>query len=164
MHVEAGTPGERVGLLFFVFHVVPALCAEVSLFFSLVVSSIYCIQEKRLRAKQLDSFDLKGPSLDKLDFLVGRFVLFGFLAMGLAVVSGAVWAVSKNFRLLTGDFAQWASLAAWLLLAFVLQVRRSSAWSARRVARFTVGLATIYFAGLILVVLSGHGVLHVFGR
>ena len=163
MHVDQAQLGERVGLLFFVFHVIPALCAEVCLFFSFVASSIYCIQEKRLRAKKLDSFDLKGPSLDRLDFLVGRFVLFGFLAMGLAVISGAVWAVSRNLLLLTGDFSQWASLAAWILLGLVLQVRHSSAWSSRRVARFTVGMSALYFFGLILVVFSGRGVLHVFG-
>lgn len=165
MHLSVDTEGaSHTHPLILLLHIVPALCAEVTLFFAFVVSAAYLGQERRIRQKSMDAFSLRGPSLERLDFLQGRFVLIGFIAMSFAVLSGVLWGVSQQRALSWGDFSQWASLLAWGLLGVILFLRHRIAWSARRLARITAITAGLYFIGLILVVLLGGGVLHAFGR
>lgn len=131
-------------------HVVPLLVAAGSLFFAFTVSTVFLIQDRRLKLKHPQVALPSGPSLDNLDRLTQRFVLWGFMAMSVAMISGSVWAVSRGRRLLTDDLYQWQALMAWIFLAAVALARATGGWPKRKLSLITASGAGVFM--LLLVV------------
>lgn len=141
----------------FLFHVLPAIVAEVNLVFAFVVSGVFLLQERRIKKKSIHSLDVKGPSLELLEVLNQRFVLTGFLAMSCAIVTGSIWALGAGRPLLENDLNQWTALVAWALLAFILHSRMSKRWSARELSRITlVASAAVFLSFFLATLLLGN--------
>ena len=125
------------------------------------VSVVYLAYERRLKSKRLSArADDRTPSLEKLDRINYRLLVFGFLMLSLAIVSGALWADAT-----WGHFWSWEpqeswSLVVWLMYAALLESRLTAGWRGRRVAALTLVVFTVLigsFVGVSLVTPGKHG-------
>ncbi|MCB0337997.1 MAG: cytochrome c biogenesis protein CcsA [Bdellovibrionales bacterium] len=150
------------GKLLVLLHVAPAVVAEASLLFSGLLSMVYLIQERRIRLKKVDGLSLRGPSLESLEKHCGKMIFIGFVSMGLAIVTGAVWVLGGQLNLFLFDTRELGALLSWGLLGFLLHARRSLAWSQRKVSRVTVFGVLVLVATLVLLGLFGVNARHGF--
>jgi cytochrome c-type biogenesis protein CcsB len=124
------------------------------------VSLVYLIFEHRLKAKRPLAADERAPSLEKLDRVNYRLLIWGFLMLSLAIVTGAIWADAT-----WGHFWSWEpqeswSLVIWLMYAGLLESRLTVGWRGRRVAALTIVVFTLLigsFVGVQLVAPGKHG-------
>ena len=115
-------------------------------------------EEREVRNPAYDRF----PSLGRLDELIFRYVVFGFITDTIMICAGAIWA--KN---LWGSYWAWDpvetwSLISWLIYGITIHLRVSFGWRERRLAWLAVtALSTVIicFFGITLVVDTS---LHVF--
>lgn len=122
------------------------------------VSIVYLIYEYRLKSKRPAA--LMGghvPSLEKLDRINYRLLLWGFIMLSLAIVSGAIWADAT-----WGHFWSWEpqetwSLITWILYASLLESRLTAGWRGRRAATLTL---VVVMVTLLLGSLVGLSLMH----
>jgi cytochrome c-type biogenesis protein CcsB len=86
------------------------------------------------------------PSVDRLDELIFRWVVFGFIAHAVMIASGAIWA-----RDLWGSYWSWDpvetwSLVTWLFYGLAIHLRITRGWRGARFAR----LAALSILGMII--------------
>jgi cytochrome c-type biogenesis protein CcsB len=86
------------------------------------------------------------PSLERLDELVFRWIVFGFATDTVMIASGAIWA-----RDLWGSYWSWDpvetwSLVTWLIYGLAIHLRVTRGWRGARFARVAVGA----IAGMII--------------
>ncbi len=155
----AHTPGLPHWFLFSV-HVLPILIAEFCLVASFVASAVFLVQDRRLKSKAAAGELLRGPSLKSLDNWNYRLVFTGFVCMTVAVISGAAWAFDSGKAVLGGDLSQWAALAAWVLLAVLVQGRQYAALSPRRLSLLTVSVSVLFFLSFFLIAVAGGNTIH----
>ncbi|RMD84280.1 MAG: hypothetical protein D6808_07250 [Candidatus Dadabacteria bacterium] len=138
VHLQRSPFEGETNLWILVLHVVPALLSEVSLVLLFVMSGVFLVQESRLKRLASGAFKATRLSLDAIDRLCRLFTVVGFVAMGVAVISGALWAISNGESLATPDFVQWLALAVWVLFGLFLHLRTLSEWSSRRISVFVL--------------------------
>lgn len=159
MH-SAHEPEVTLGFSFFGLHVFPALLAELCLVIALVLGTIYCIQERRLRTKKAISAALAAPSLDTLGSWMFRLVSSGFIAMSFSVVSGSVWALFHGRSIFTSDPFQWTGFLVWVLFAAIHLVRALRGRSPRTLARMIVAVGVVLMVTLAGLLILGGGTHH----
>lgn len=147
-------------VLLIALHALPALLGEVSLVLAFIVSSAFIFQARRLKRKSLDALSLKGPSLEALEKLNHRFILAGFSALTIAVLTGSIWSILNGRILLGGDMAQWSAILAWILLAVILHSRVTLKWSAHRLSRVTVWVTGVFLFSVLLIAFLDGSVVH----
>jgi len=86
------------------------------------------------------------PTLERLDELVFRWVVFGFVTDAVMIASGAIWA-----RDLWGSYWSWDpvetwSLVTWLVYGLAIHLRVTRGWTGARFAR----VAALAIAGMII--------------
>jgi cytochrome c-type biogenesis protein CcsB len=117
---------------------------------------LYLLKEKN-PAKQFYS---KLPELPRLDDLMFRFVVFGFITDAIMVASGARWA--KN---LWGNYWSWDpvetwSLITWVIYGLVIHLRVTMGWKGRKMAWLVIfaltGMIITFFGINIFVDTSIH--------
>ncbi len=104
----------------------------------------------------------KYPSLDRLDELIFRYVVFGFITDTIMICAGAIWA--KN---LWGSYWAWDpvetwSLISWLIYGITIHLRVTFKWREKKLAWLAVAAMStviICFFGVNLVVNTS---LHIF--
>lgn len=124
------------------------------------VSLAYLIYERRLKAKRPLTTEQRAPSLEKLDRINYRLLIWGFVMLSLAMVTGAIWAEAT-----WGHFWSWEpqetwSLVIWLMYAALLESRLTAGWQGRRIAALTIVVFTVLigsFVGISLVAPGKHG-------
>ena len=160
--ILAHRKGEELqgGAALLICHVIPAMIAEALLVFAAVASLLFITQERRIKGKKVDGVMLKGPSLVTLERWAENTLLLAFIAMGVAVISGILWAFGVNRPLMTGDPLQWGAIASWLFMALVLHARRYLGCSMRRFALLTVVAVTIFYGSVVFVILSSGSLFH----
>ncbi len=159
--VHDGAPQSAIQLpILLSLHVIPALLSEALMIFAGVLSGIYLVNSRKLKKKGPHLLETTGPSLDSLAMRAHRFVLLGFLAMTLAVVTGILWAVTEHRALLGTDPVQWTAFLSWMLLGGILQARAHLGWSTRRVAKLTVIVVGVYFISCALIVFFSGNLFH----
>lgn len=141
-------------------HAFPAFVAEMALVYAFILSMVFLIQSKRLKKKSLDRLVLGGPNLASLERLIEQAAEIGFLSMGVAIMTGAVWAVSQSKPLLSGDVFQWLAILGWIGLAGVLHARTHLGWSGANLSRLVGWCSGLFLAALVLVTLFGGNVFH----
>jgi cytochrome c-type biogenesis protein CcsB len=125
------------------------------------VSLVYLIYESKLKAKRMmrpAHSDI--PSLEKLDRINYRLLVWGFLMLSLAIISGAIWADAT-----WGHFWNWEpveswSAVIWILYAALLESRLTVGWRGRRAAALTIVVFTVLvgsFVGVNLAFPGKHG-------
>jgi ABC-type uncharacterized transport system permease subunit len=158
-HGSAGK-GDGSSLYVVIAHAIPAVLAQVSLIAAFILSATFLLQAKRLKRKAIDTLALKSPSLEMLEQLTSQSVLAGFLCMGLAVVTGSLWALSRGELLMKGDPYQWLGVLAWLTLAFIMQVRNAWHLSGRRFARVVAWSSGTFVLAFSFVTFWGGALFH----
>lgn len=119
---------------------------------------IYILKEKNPDKEFYNKF----PELLRLDELMFRYLVFGFITDAVMIASGAIWA--KN---LWGHYWNWDpvetwSLITWLIYGLAIHLRITMGWRGRRFAWILIfaliGMVITYF-GINLVVKTS---LHIF--
>ncbi len=125
--------------------------------YSLAMSAgiLYLLKEKDATLPVRNPSYEKFPPLERLDELIFRYVVFGFITGTIMNAAGAIWA--KN---LWGSYWSWDpvetwSLISWLSYGIIIHLRVTFGWRQRRLAMLAVAaLSTVIisFFGVTLVV------------
>lgn len=108
------------------------------------LSGIYLLKR---RAGITSPFYARLPDLEVLDELSYRAIAFGFIALAVMIVAGAIWANSAWGRYWGWDPVETWSLVAWVVYGIYLHLRRMHGWRGSRAAWFAVGaLILLVFA------------------
>jgi cytochrome c-type biogenesis protein CcsB len=122
------------------------------------VSIVYLIYEYRLKSKRPAA--LMGghvPSLEKLDRVNYHLLLWGFVMLSLAIVSGAIWADATWGHYWSWEPQETWSLVTWILYASLLESRLTAGWRGRRAATLTL---VVVMVTLLLGSLVGLSLMH----
>jgi cytochrome c-type biogenesis protein CcsB len=142
-------------------HVTFALLGYALFVLAAIVSLVYLVYERRLKAKRpLLPGDERTPSLEKLDRLGYRLLGWGFLMLSLAIVTGAIWADAIWGHFWSWDPAETWTLLIWFLYAGLLESRLTIGWRGRRAATLTIAVFTVLvgsFVGVSLMSGGKHG-------
>ncbi len=110
------------------------------------VAVAFLLLERQVKGKRFGLLFQRIPSLELLDGLNRRLVLWGFVALSLTLVTG-LWVASRTSGARTFQAVEITTAVAWLVFAGLLQARVLAGWRGRRVAWLTM-------AGFGLLVLS----------
>jgi ABC-type transport system involved in cytochrome c biogenesis permease subunit len=113
------------------------------------VGILYLVVRWRLKTKQLTGL-ARLPSLEVLDRIQFRAMLFGFLFLTLGIAAGGVWAAATLEEAWTLDPKVLFTLVIWLWYGIALQVRLVAGWRGRWSALFSI----VGFAGLVFSLLG----------
>jgi cytochrome c-type biogenesis protein CcsB len=142
-------------------HVTFALLGYALFVLAAIVSLVYLVYERRLKAKRpLLPTDERTPSLEKLDRISYRLLGWGFLMLSLAIVTGAIWADAIWGHFWSWDPAETWTLLIWFLYAGLLESRLTVGWRGRRAATLTIAVFTVLvgsFVGVNLMAGGKHG-------
>ena len=142
-------------------HVTFALLGYALFVLAAIVSLVYLVYERRLKAKRpLLPTDERTPSLEKLDRISYRLLGWGFLMLSLAILTGAIWADAIWGHFWSWDPAETWTLLIWLLYAGLLESRLTVGWRGRRAATLTIAVFTVLvgsFVGVSLMAGGKHG-------
>jgi ABC-type transport system involved in cytochrome c biogenesis permease subunit len=129
--VTITSPALRSGWIFV--HVALIFTGYAGLFVSFGASVLYLMQERALKAKSLDSLVSK-LSLETIDDIGYKSLLFGFPFMTFGLIAGSVLAIAKYGPLFFTDPKILLSFIMWLVYLLLLYTRWSSGWRGRRAA------------------------------
>jgi len=123
---------------------------------------LYLLKQRDSKRPEQNPTYEKWPSLDRLDELIFRYVVFGFITDTIMIAAGGLWA--KN---LWGSYWNWDpvetwSLVSWLVYGISIHLRVTMGWRGTRLAWLVVAaLSTVIisFFGVNFIVSSS---LHVF--
>lgn len=91
----------------------------------------------------------QNPSLARLDRLMYRMAVIGFVFLTLGILTGAVWAETAWGRYWSWDPKETASLVTWLIYAALLHARMVKGWQGRPIAWLAVaGFGAVLFTYL----------------
>lgn len=109
-------------------------------FFLLAFASAvaYLVQERRLKQKRLTGLFQRLPPLDTLDRAEHGFLLAGFPALTIGLVTGAVFAQQVEAGSAADVWRAVFGYATWGLFAAVLLLRALGGWRGRRAAYGTI--------------------------
>ncbi|MGC8862324.1 MAG: c-type cytochrome biogenesis protein CcsB [Armatimonadota bacterium] len=104
-------------------HVVTSLLGYAGFALAFISAVGYVAQEKLLKAKRIDVFRNRLPSLDMLDRFAYSMVAVGFPMFTLGIVTGSLWAQNAWGSYWSWDPKETWSLITWLVYAAYLHVR-----------------------------------------
>jgi len=91
------------------------------------------------------------PSLDRLDELIFRYVVFGFITDTIMIAAGAIWAKDLWGSYWSWDPVETWSLISWLIYGIAIHLRITFGWRDQR-------MAWVVIAALSTVIISFFGV------
>ncbi len=115
-------------------HIALIFAGYAALFLSFAASLLYLFQERALKSKHPGGLTARLPSLQMVDEIGYRALLFGFPFMTLGLVAGAVIAQSSYGPSYFTDPKVLLSLAMWAVYMVLLYTRWNSGWRGRRAA------------------------------
>ncbi|MCI0572840.1 MAG: cytochrome c biogenesis protein CcsA [Myxococcaceae bacterium] len=119
-------------------HVSVALLGLAAFAVAAMVAAMYLLMERQVKGKKFGLLFARLPSLQFLDELHRKLVLWGFLALSLTLVSGAFFASRSPGGLWQWEWKTVATLVAWVVFGTTLQARMFGGWRGRRVALLTM--------------------------
>ncbi len=128
-------------------HTSLAVLGDAAFAFACIVSLMYLIQERQLKAKRLGAIFHRMPPLDVMDMISGRALPIGWVLFTFGMVTGAIWAESA-----WGSWWNWSepkemwSLFTWLIYLVLLHLR-TIGWRGRKMAYLAI-------AGFVFVLIS----------
>ncbi|MCK6505197.1 cytochrome c biogenesis protein [Myxococcota bacterium] len=123
---------------FFLVHIGLVLTGFAGLALTFSMSTLYLVVRRRLKAKRLADIN-RLPSLDALDSLILRTMLFGFVSLTAGMAVGFAWAATHEVQMRGGDFTTVLTVAVWFWYAIGLSARSLAGWRGRVSAIFGVG-------------------------
>jgi len=132
-------------------HVVSSTLGTAALALAFGLALVYLGGERQLKGKHPGRLSARLPSLDAIDRIGWKLVAWGFVLLSAAIATGR----------LVSPFAlgpkQGFALAAWALLALLVQARLVAGWRGRRAALLVVGGFAL-LAGSLVALLASRGV------
>ncbi len=117
---------------------------------SSVVGSVYLWSRQRLKQKRFAGMG-RLPSLELLDRVQFRAMLFGFTALTLGIAAGGAWAiVALDHDVWAGDPKVWFTVCVWGWYAAALQLRLVLG----RRGRWTAWFSILGFGGMVFSLLG----------
>jgi cytochrome c-type biogenesis protein CcsB len=142
-------------------HVTLAFLGNAVLALAFAVSVIYLVQERLLKSHRRGWMIRRLPSLEQLDRLNFRCLVWGFPLLTAGIVTGGMWALGASGRFWSGEPREVMSLVTWLIYAGLLQFRLTAGLRGRRAATLTIvafGLVVASFVSIHVLALPGrHG-------
>ena len=143
-------------------HVTIALLGLAAFAVAAAVAVMYLVMERQVKAKHFGLLFARMPSLEFLDRLNRRLVIWGFIALSVTLVTGGMFANHAAGLFWVWDVKQVVTVGAWVIFAALLNARFFAGWQGRRVALLTMagfGLLLVSFLSSYTPVLSA-GRLH----
>lgn len=141
---------ETPSIVVILFHILPALIGEGALCLLAIVSAVYLWKERGLRALNPTMLNADAPSLDALGKVMDKSVRYGFLALGLSVTAGILWAWWESKPLISFDITKLSGLLIWVILGGMI-VSREALFLPRRKVALSALIAGILFCGALLI-------------
>lgn len=146
-------------------HVTLAFLGNAVFGVAFAVSLVYLFQEGRLKSRRGAWLLRRLPSLEQLDRVNYRCLVWGFPLLTLGIITGGVWAANTWGHFWSGEAREILSLVTWLVYAGLLQFRLMGGLRGRRAATLTIvgfTLVLVSYVSISLLNLPGrHG--HVLG-
>jgi cytochrome c-type biogenesis protein CcsB len=105
--------------------------------FAFIVSIMYLIQERQLKAKNLGAIFHRLPSLDIMDTLGYKALTIGWPLFTLGMLSGSIWANSAWGTYWSWDPKETWSLITWVVYLVLLHLR-TIGWRGRKMAYLSI--------------------------
>ncbi len=141
-------PGARMKSAILPFHVTTNLIGVGLFTLAFSAATLYLIQERLLKRKQIDGVFRRLPPLDVLDRAEHRFLLAGFPLLTIGIITGTLWARRVEMGAPSEVLRAVFGYVMWLVIAGVLFLRAAAGWRGRRAAYGTI--AGFGFALLVL--------------
>ncbi len=151
--VEPST--QPMGSQWVLLHALIALGGYGAFALAFVAAVMYLLQERQLRGKAFHTFYHRLPSLETLDGLAYRLVVYGFPLLTLAIVTGSIRArAAWQTPWFWEPKGVW-SLVTWGIYAAYIILRSRGAWGGRKaaylvVAGFAAVLVNLFVVNLVL--------------
>ncbi|RKG76015.1 cytochrome C biogenesis protein [Corallococcus exercitus] len=128
-------------------HVTIALLGMTAFGVAAGVGVMYLLMEREVKTKHFGLLFSRLPSLEFLDTLNRRLVLWGFIALSLTLATGALFTTTLRGLSWALEAKHVATFVAWGVFAALVNARIFAGWRGRRVALLTM-------AGFCLVLVS----------
>jgi ABC-type transport system involved in cytochrome c biogenesis permease subunit len=152
---------ELSSLALFILHILPAFVGEIALLIAFASSLIFLITAKKLKDKNVALNSVASlPNLSSLDNISRCAVLVGFLALGLSIASGTVFAFLRHQALLINDPVRIIAFLTWLALAIILHSRIQLLASSRQIALSTTITVAVFSISLLIYLIASGGDFH----
>lgn len=121
---------------------------------------LYLLKKRNEGSENKSAFYEKIPSLERLDELIFKYIVFGFITCAIMIAAGAIWA--KN---LWGNYWSWDpvetwSLVSWLFYGLIIHLRVTFGWRGVRIAWLSIfaiiGMVITFFGVNFIVSSSIH--------
>lgn len=138
-------------------HVFFAWCAYGAFCLAAGLGIVYLIRDRAEKRGDIEGFYEKLPSLNVLNDLILRVIIFGFIALTVEVGAGALWAYGLWGRYWGWDPIETWSLITWLIYGTVIHLGMTLGWSGKKLAYLVIfSLISVfvtfggigYFAGI----------------
>jgi len=137
----------------FTLHIMSVLFAYASFALAFVLGITYVLLFKEIKAKHLEFFYARLPSLKVLDVMNARATTVGWIFLTCGVIIGGIWATQVHAStdpraqaMSVGDPKILVAILCWATYSFAVFARRAIGWSGRRAAV----LSTIAFLIVLL--------------
>jgi cytochrome c-type biogenesis protein CcsB len=141
-------------------HVLLAIVGDALFAIAFSASLLYLVQERRLKGRRGRGTFRHLPSLEALDRVSHRCLVWGLILLTLGIVTGIVWAHEVWGEPWLMDPKLLFTGAIWALYMVLLQGRMTAGWRGRWAAQLTVaGFAVLVlsFVGVNVLGLGSHG-------
>jgi cytochrome c-type biogenesis protein CcsB len=116
---------------------------------------LYLLKRKSgTQAEKNPAYD-RFPSLDRLDELIFRYIVFGFITDTIMISAGAIWAKDLWGSYWSWDPVETWSLISWLVYGLTIHLRVTFGWREKRLAWLAIAAMStviICFFGVNLIV------------
>jgi cytochrome c-type biogenesis protein CcsB len=132
--------------------------------FAFASSILYLVKEKKEREGSPTSGSRRLPLPERIEELIYRNVVYGFVAYAVMIASGALWAKNLWGAYWSWDPVETWSLISWLAYGLILHLRFTFGWGGRRMAWMVIfALATVFLVmfGINLAVQSSRHIFNV---
>jgi len=143
-------------------HVYFAWLAFCAYTLAMAAGVLYLLKKRNLALEGTNPFLEKFPPLDRLDELIFKYVVFGFITDSIMIVAGSIWAEGLWGSYWSWDPVETWSLISYLVYAIAIHLRVGLGWRDSRQAWLVIlALSTVIisFFGVTFIVDSS---LHVF--
>jgi len=127
-------------------HTSLAVLGDAAFAFAFIVSIMYLIQERQLKAKHLGAIYHRLPSLDVMDTLGYKALTLGWPLFTLGMITGSIWANTAWGTYWSWDPKETWSLITWVIYLVLLHLR-TIGWRGRK-------MAVLSIAGFVFVLVS----------
>jgi cytochrome c-type biogenesis protein CcsB len=114
-----------------------AVLGDSAFAFAFIISVMYLIQERQLKAKHFGAIFHRLPSLDIMDTLGYKALTFGWPLFTLGMITGSIWANSAWGTYWSWDPKETWSLITWTIYLGLLHLR-TIGWRGRKMALLSI--------------------------